>query len=488
MSKNVLYSGVPKPKPRKRRRLFGEDPELLEKQEEVLERSAKSEATGQIELFLKESPDYPHYLPLPYEILIKIFNDLITCSNQPVLDLLNLSRVCEGWRQIIIHCPRMWRRLLLDGTHITKRNISVLKRIYSEEFVGMKNVEEFSLSGFISEVDQKTLSFLEDVMGSSGLKSLRLNDLSSKNPTDKLNSTLMRSLGRSNSITSLTVSSSKHFYINQKWIVDYIVEKGQHLNVLDLSMTFSDISSQLQRAIFSDCINLKVLDLTTYDSILSHSFDATALAASLPNLEVLRAGNISFRPINIPPANYGLPKLREISIPMKYQDYSRGDSLFATLAFGSESITVIDIRGSAISPYALLSMPSWKVEQLHIDDVCSDRQYSQDYWRIVERWSRSLRVLGLTKLNCPSAIKFCLRALYKDEEIPQIKEIDLSSTMVEAEELKNFLESCRSLELIDLTSCRALPRGCKGLFYRHPPDPTSLSIDYLMKKLKMARV
>lgn len=477
----LLWWGRATRKVAKRKRSHkSEDQDFLDDEQESYQNSPVRSGSIQIELFLKPSAEFNYYLPLPYELMHKIFYHLVSSSEHPINELFKLCQTCEGWRQMVLHDPSLWQRLDLTGIPLTPRNSSILNRIYSKEFVGKGIIKEFILTGFVSDVTKTVLSFVESVMTSPKLEKLKITDLRSS-ASDKLNGVLMSSIKDCSSLESITVSGSKQLFNSQKWFTDFLSIHGDRLRNIDLSMSLNVIPPQLQKTIYQDCPNLKILDLTTCDSIITNSFDAIQLASSLQKLEVLRLGNVSFKRVLSPPDKYALSNLREISIPTGLRDADRDDALLATLAYGSISLRVIDIRGSTMSAHALVDIPSQQVEELHMDDICPITR--QHYWLITKKWSKSLTRISLVKINCTMTIRSCLRALVNDQGISMIREIDLSSSEVNEADLRDFLKAAKHLESIDLTSCRSLPRGCKGVFKKNPIGRTNLKLKVLIDKL-----
>lgn len=431
-------------------------------------------------LLMKPGTEYNSFLPLPYDIMVMIFRESITISEYPMNQILKLSQVCEGWRRMMLENPPLWQRLDVTGMPITSRNVSVIKRVY-EEFVGYESIKHFVLSGFISSVTSNILSFIEYIIKAPSLKTLEIKELRSNCPS-KANGFIIELIGRvCKNLDTLIISNNKDFFNNVKWISEYLTQNGANLKTLDLSMSFNFIPPQLQKVICKECRYLKFLDLTTCDSILSNSFDAPLLASSLPELEFFRAGNVSFKQVTSPPTNYGLPKLKEISIPIGMRDVDRDDAILATLAYGSNSLRVLDIRGSSVSAQALICMPSDVVEELYMDDICPFMR--RDYKNIIMKWSKTLKSLSLTKINCASTIGSCLKALIDDGNKCLVRQVNLSCSEVEGRDLLEFLRYAKELRSIDLTSCRSLPRGCKMVFKREPSSQTDLELKILESRL-----
>lgn len=433
---------------------------------------------------LNIAPLFENSLPLPYEMMMKIFTNVIEFSEHPLKDLCNLAQVCETWRQMILRAPSLWSRIDLTKVPITDGNILRLREIFEKTPIIMTNIKEFSLRGPLRCKSSDVPALIEDLMTAPNLSSLAVREIEKTSHSRFSMPTIVhRSLSRCRNLRKLSIIQSKSLFNNQKWISDHLVEHGKHLEVLNLSMSLTSISNNLLKAIGSEsCPNLKYLDISTCDSLNTHSFDAIQLSKNMPNLEVLRVGNVSFKRVYSPPEEFGLKKLRELSMPIGMRDADRDDALFATLTFGSNRITTLDLRGSSITAKALLDMPSFTVTELHMDDLCPITR--QDYHRIIAKWASTLIVLSLVKINCSETLKRCLKALLENTTRPILKELDLTASDVTSKELRQFLLATKSLENVNLSSCRSLPRGCKGLYSREPRDRTAQKLDELIKRLK----
>lgn len=440
----------------------------------------------QLELILKRTKHYRDSFPLPFELLLKIFKCVVDNSNYPLVDLYNLASVAESWRQIIINSPTLWTRIDFSQLPITDRNLNTLAKIFQDSPRMINHVEEVSFGGSIQCREIKTALFIETLLNAPNLSSLSINALKQHNRIS-INGMVVRSIAQCKKLRSLSITESRLLFNNQKWICDHLVRNGRQLEVLNLAMSLSTISNQLFKAIDSNfCPNIKVLDISTCDALETHSFDAIQLARNMPNLEVLRVGNVSFKKVNEIPEILGLKKLKELSMPKSMRDLKRDDKLVITLTYGSESISTLDLRGAAIAPCVLFDMPSYELKELHIDDIYALQRYL--YYRFIGKWSKTLEVLSLVKINCAETVRRCLEALVVNGKIPKLRELDLSTSDVTAEALVNFLRAAKKLESIDLTACRSLPRGCKCQFNENPKDSGSKKLDLLREALDIKPV
>lgn len=491
-------------------RCFAQGPDFEEDNDDVEIIGSKSKFSDniQLELINKKAPEFNCYLPLPYELLIKIFRDVVKISTNPIKDLFNLSRVCESFRRMILSdLNDLWYRIDLSSIPMTDNNVMTLSRILFSDNIQSSPLKEFKVDGQSAKSGHdKAYDFMDMVLRSPKMEYLTIkNAKTTSKQATKLFRIVHKSLTNCEKLKSLTISDARPLFGNTKWISDYLNQGyGKHLECLDLSLSMTVISPVLQRSIcnLENCPNLKVLDLTTCDCILSNSFDIAQLSVNSPNLEIFRAGNVSFRRVSIPPVEYHFKKLRELSIPIARRDADRDDCLFASIAYGSIDLKLLDIRGSMISAHAIINTPSFNLKELHMDDTCPISR--PQYGLIMRKWRESLEILSLVKICCSQTIQDCLENLFvfaheskKDlkphgrtsklkstDKICHIRELDLSQSYIEPEVLQTFLLAAVELQSIDLTSCRSLPHGCRGIYKRHPnSDRQEQNLLTLMKNL-----
>lgn len=448
----------------------------------------QKDLTPQLSLMLKPAPQYERCLPLPYEILLKVFHEVVRLSDHPIEDLFALTQVSETWRVIVLQTPSLWTRINFNRIPLTDGNLRVLRDIFNQRTKTelkpnatgfLESVTELSLKGPLNVSRSDSQNFLESLITSPNLHDLYINRLDPENSC-KVTGRLTKSISACKHLRRLSIKHTRGLFNSQKWLADFLAIQGTHLEELYLTSSMSTIHSQLFRSLSSRfCPALRVLDLSTCDSIQTHSFDAVRLVETMPNLIVLRAANVSFRRVPMP-AYHGLCKLEELSMPIAMRDTDRDDALLATLAYGSDDVHTLDLRGSSISAHALLDLPSSMIRALHIDDICPITR--KHYGSIIAKWRNTLEILSLVKINCAVTIKNCLDALICDRSESKIREIDLQSSEVEPNDLKRLLIRAPNLQKIDLSACRSLPRGCKGIYSATQTENMS-SIHVLKQKL-----
>lgn len=436
----------------------------------------------QLNLLLKTQQTYKKRRHIPFEILVKIFNHVIQISDDPLRDICSLARVCESWRKIILSTSCLWSRIELSKIPVTAGNITTIQRVFKLNPNIIPVINSVSLNGRVDLPLEKYNFICDTLISAPNLNRIGLYKFSTKNAAS-----FTKNLSNCPNLTHLvTIDCPQLYSTSQRWIADLLAERGSRLDTLDLNMSLNVISSRLFRSMMADmCPKLRVLDLSTYDCLQTRSFDATALAANMPCLEVLRCANVSFKRVHEVQQPYGLPRLVELSIPNGARDVDRDDALFSTLAYGSENIKRLDLRGTTISFNALLNMPSCDVTDLHIDDTCPALRAF--YCKFFERWSHSLENVSLVRINCSDTIHSCLKQLFSSsngKEVVKLRKLDLSGSDVSIETMRLVMKRCSKLESVDLSACRSLPRGCKGTYTMNPLDDTTKNITNLIAKLR----
>jgi len=364
---------------------------------------------------------------------------------------------------------------------MTDKNLQVLNEIIDNKPAILLHINEISIRGKVKAKSASSGSFLEHLITAPNLKELQIEEF---DPQGKKCFQLSRAIGQCRNLRKLSIKGTR-IMGQQKWLADHLLDNGKHLEELHLTSSMTAVSSNLFRAIASDyCPLLRVLDISTCDFVNTRSFDAIQLAQNMPNLEILRVANVSFKRVYLAPESPGLKKLEELSMPIGMRDAERDDALLATLTYGSDRISTLDLRGASITANALENMPSYNLRELHIDDICPiTRRF---YHKFINKWRHSLEVVSLVKINCSETIRSCLFSLiydndqdyendgkYRQRPPIKIREIDLESSDVEAHDLKRFMTKAVTLERINLASCRSLPRGCKGRYARIPTSNES---------------
>lgn len=161
----------------------------------------------------------------------------------------------------------------------------------------------------------------------------------------------------------------------------------------------------------------------------------------------------------------GFPNLRELYIAVDSRGYFDGldDSQIERVLKKSEQLRVLDVRGCAkVSDSCLIRMPTWSMERLILSG-CSAAAYSSDSIELmVSKWTK-LQEIDLSYTPGEKPINFGLLEMATNDEVKKIRKLNLCSTAVNLKTLTSLLTKRPTIEYLNLTSCRDLPRGMKRL-------------------------
>merc|ERR1712088_613387 len=112
------------------------------------------------------------------------------------------------------------------------------------------------------------------------------------------------------------------------------------------------------------------------------------------------------------------------------------------------------------------------VDQRGYFDGMDDNQIE----RLVKKWCRTLKELDIANTTDSRTVDWALIALVENEEYLKLRKLNLNGTGVSLKALTKLLNCCPTLESLNLSSCRALPRGMKRM-YHNREDVAGLTKD-----------
>ncbi|XP_019615831.1 PREDICTED: F-box/LRR-repeat protein 6-like isoform X4 [Branchiostoma belcheri] len=254
--------------------------------------------------------------------------------------------------------------------------------------------------------------------------------------------------------------------------VKYVLEKtGPRLKELNLSSNKLMGAPGIFKCIAS-CPQLEVLDLSNCHFSSTPLLPIEVLQTGCPRLRVLRlagtdiaAGNAT---LAVQDRSPGFPELREVSLASNtlLTSTSVNNDFICRLLKTSYKLKLLDLRGcSNISTAGLQSLPVTCLELFFISNT-SNIQYSYEGIEvIIQKCQHSLVEVDLSwNLYEDTNLDRTLRKLSSCRASSQLKVLSLSGTCVTSDMVRSVLEGCPHLTSLNLTSCRALPRGMKQLF------------------------
>ncbi len=176
--------------------------------------------------------------------------------------------------------------------------------------------------------------------------------------------------------------------------------------------------------------------------------------------------SLSDTPIKEQVHSPGFPRLRELHIAVDSRGYFEGmdDTQIERVLKKSAGLRVLDVRGCQhVTDSCLIRLPTWDVERLVLSG-CSAASSSPDGIELmVRKWACRLVEVDMSTTAGEKAVNFAVDA-FAEADDTAIRKLNLCSTSVSIKPLTRLLKSCPTLEYLNLTSCRGLPRGMKRLY------------------------
>lgn len=178
----------------------------------------------------------------------------------------------------------------------------------------------------------------------------------------------------------------------------------------------------------------------------------------------------------------GFPLLEELSIPCNNSGTGHSEAIISCLTNSAENLKLLDIRGSSkVTSSCLIKIPAWNLEHLAIDNcltifsnglemvVSKVGSFYKQIQTIINQyfhhlqWKHSLIELDVSHNNHQDGISAALELISSEKNSP-LQRITLRGSSLSFESVSKLVMNCANLKMIDLQSCRALPRGTKKVF------------------------
>ncbi|KAL4706879.1 hypothetical protein ACJJTC_010113 [Scirpophaga incertulas] len=435
-------------------------------------KSEKTERTSRISAAESKNigPQSPWAQSIPEEILIKIF-EYVVHSQGTLPSVIRLSKVCKLWHSVSCR-HELWRNVdlatytsekcktdyklvwLLENrlSHCQSLNIAQWKVCNVSWVLACvaeysKNLIELSLAGWSRITPEQLFELMQ------GLPNLQRIDLSLTSETG-------------GSSTCLSAASMAR-------VTENFGERLTHLTLANNKFT---TLPQILSSVAAHCVNLEVLDIS---GVLATSHPAAvpleALQKGCPKLRVFRAANSQLVLAHATTTQQmeagGWTQLEELSIAgeaaaerVGVGEYRLGDEALARLVREATRLRLLDLRGlQRLSDSGLVRVPAWDLQHLFLGGCNVTRQSNACLELICEKWSHSLIELDLSWASASRVLDDAVSAL-ADSPNSKLRILNLCGSSVSLEPVKKVLLRCPHIESINLSSCRALPRGMKRLY------------------------
>jgi len=319
---------------------------------------------------------------LPNEVLIYIFEEVMRSDDDGLVTLLNISQVCEHWRQLIINTPKLWKKLDLSKFASVSAGSDLIHLCEQGTLSGVTHV---NFSGWTNSLSHKPLSkFLNSC---SNLRNICLRECSKIDGDDLILISEKCPNLREIDLSRVTYTSKgyekrkrsndkkpleKTNPIFPKCFREFLCKIGSNLTSLILAENRLPSFSTIFTDILNNCSNLQLLDLSNIENS-GFAIPIHKLQESCPLLKFLRLANL---PINaVKDNNLGFPNLEELSVPCNSDlintTFNHNDTVIGNITKNSENLKLLDIRGLRnVSASCLIKIPAWNLQNLALDN-CS---------------------------------------------------------------------------------------------------------------------
>ena len=207
-----------------------------------------------------------------------------------------------------------------------------------------------------------------------------------------------------------------------------------------------------------------------------------------PKLRVLNANHTMLSLVETPVKEQiqspGFPLLRELYIAVDSRGYFDGmdDGQIERVLKKSADLRTLDVRGCQhVTESCLIRLPTWDIEKLVVAGCSAVSSSSDGLELMVRKWSRGLKELDVSGTSGERTINNAFEALIDAAPDTVIKKLNICSTSASLKPLTRLLKNCPTIEYLNLSSCRGLPRGMKRL-YSKKDDVLQLKKDILEGK------
>merc|ERR1719309_389153 len=417
---------------------------------------------------------------MPEKVLARIFT--FVCHTDGCLPFLpHAMRVCKLWNKVASD-PQLWSHANLGSAVKEKlRNEKKLEWILKNKFAHAIQVDVTSWKAVMSTPALKIIA-----ANCPKLSGLGLSNCVKLNYEDiRIVPSLFPNLERIDlSLVSPSTASSRSA-VSSSALSDLIAALGEKLTHFNMSsnkmaglpFVFKALSQHSRNLTFLDVSNIST---TSRDTIL---INIEKLQKGCPKLTTFRTTNtmlgLNDVPVREQVMSPGFPCLEELTIGVDQRGYFDGmdNDQIERILKKSAKLRVLDIRGcKSITDSTLVRLPCWDIEYLYVAG-CSVTSSSQDGLELlVKKWCRTLVDLDIGNTTDCRTVDWAVMAFVENEDVLRLRKLNLNNTGVSLKCLTKLLNCCTTLECLNLSSCRALPRGMKRM-YHSAEDVASLSKD-----------
>jgi len=404
---------------------------------------------------------------IPELVLLKIFRYVVE-SDGAVPFLCHALRVCRLWYQCA-SSSALWKTVDLSYGWI-KANDATIQLLCQTRFSKLTSV---NLS-YWKSLTANGLKLLADTCPQ--LKSINMSGC-------RVNAAgVLYMINKCSSLANIDLMSYGSTEVtNPKIIVQIVSQCAGNLRSLNLSRNGIKGFSAVVKALASYCPNLECLDLSqNHTSYIPLSFDIEHLQRGCSKLHILRLVNTVIQParVSIRDRNEspGFPELQELCLGVTTVSVCPQIDVLQRLVKTSKKLQLLDLRGwSQLNCADLENVPATDLAYLYISGIAKDDRIEM----VASRWQHSLVELDVSwNIHSESALDAAMKKLASNSEMSKLKALDLTGTQILLESVKSVLQGCPVLCRLNLSSCRALPRGMKREYLYESLDQLRKNVDH----------
>ncbi|XP_078326652.1 F-box/LRR-repeat protein 6-like isoform X2 [Crassostrea virginica] len=384
---------------------------------------------------------------LPEEIWKYIFQIVIKESG-PLPFLCRAAKVCKLWQGLASH-PSLWRKVDLSFGWIRPKK-DTLKWLVRER---LSQCREINMTNWTLTNDQLKMV----LQNCSELKCLNLSYCK------KLSQEGFAALvDNGEHLEKLDVSFTA---INANNIKDIVMKHCKSIKELHIGGNSYLNFPALANRIYENCSGLEVLDVSNCRFSGDYvSIDVQKFQTHCPLLRVLRLGNSKFRLKKTNGSLPGFEKLQELSLGCLDSNKSGGinTAFVYDILIKSSELKLLDLGGcwnmEDMTP--LLGLPFTDLEQLYLSS--SPIRLNNLLGPLLQKCKHTLRILHIDKnIFLGDDLDTALQELFPLNSTSVLEVVNAAETNISESSVERLLRNCRNLHYINLSSCRALPRGIK---------------------------
>merc|ERR1712110_987474 len=268
-------------------------------------------------------------------------------------------------------------------------------------------------------------------------------------------------------------STSSRSAVSSTCLTDFITVLGNRLTMLNISNNKMAGLPFVFKALSTHSVNLEEIDISNIQTSSRDTININLekFQKGCQKLRILNANHtmlsLSETPIREQINSPGFPNLDELHIAVDSRGYFDGmdDSQIERVLGKADRLRVLDLRGcQQVSNSCLIRLKSWVIEKLLLAGCNAASNSSDGLELMVKKWARGLKELDVSGTSGTRTINNAFEALIDAAPDTVIKKLNICSTSASLKPLTRLLKNCPTIEYLNLSSCRGLPRGMKRLY------------------------